>query len=213
MASRGVRNNNPGNIRKGAPWQGLASPADDGEFCCFSSPAYGIRAIARTLITYQDKRKAKDGSKIDTVQEIIERWAPESENNTKAYVAHAADALQVKRTDRVNVHDYAVMKALIKVIILHENGEQPYTDAQIDKGLVLAGIEPPTKSLSGSRTITGAQAATVGVAGTGLSDLANQIAPLVEYSEYIKYAFLALTLAGIGIAVYARWDDSRKGLR
>ena len=43
--ARGERNNNPGNIRHGAKWQGLASTQTDKDFCQFISPEYGIRAI------------------------------------------------------------------------------------------------------------------------------------------------------------------------
>ena len=53
---RGIRNNNPGNIRRnGDPWQGLAKEQNDREFFTFKSAVYGIRALARLLITYQDK--------------------------------------------------------------------------------------------------------------------------------------------------------------
>ncbi|MGL5156229.1 MAG: hypothetical protein ACRC9G_08020, partial [Aeromonas veronii] len=84
---RGIRRNNPGNIEWGSPWQGLAKPEDypADRFAAFISPVWGIRAIAITLITYQDKRKANDGSRIDSVREVVERWAPSFENNTQAY--------------------------------------------------------------------------------------------------------------------------------
>lgn len=54
---RGIRNNNPGNLEWGDPWQGLDpdGQAQDKRFVVFKDPAMGIRAIARTLITYQDK--------------------------------------------------------------------------------------------------------------------------------------------------------------
>ena len=57
-----------------------------GRFCRFETPAYGIRAMCRLFITYQDARLAKDGSRIDTVAEIIERYAPSTENDTLAYI-------------------------------------------------------------------------------------------------------------------------------
>lgn len=213
MTAKGIRLNNPGHIRKGAPWQGLNDPADDGEFCWFKTPSDGIRAIARTLITYQDKRKARDGSKIDTVEEIIERWAPPSENATTAYVAHVRQVMGLDPGETLDVHQYAVMRPLVEGIILHECGEMPYTDAQIDKGLLMAGIHPPEKSLQSSRTIKGQQAAAVGVAGSALSEAANQIAPLADYSEVLKWIFIGLTVAGIVVTVWARIDDKNKGLR
>lgn len=207
MTALGIRNNNPGNIRAGDPWQGLDDPASDGAFCRFKSPAYGIRAIARVLISYQDKHSLR------TVRGIVGRWAPESENDTRAYIAHVADALNVHPDTEIDVHDHAVMRPLVEVIILHECGTQPYAASQIDKGLVLAGVEPPQKSLQASRTIKGGQVASVGVAGTALSDAANQLAPLADYSETLKWVFIGLTVAGIALTVWARIDDKNKGLR
>lgn len=47
---RGIRNNNPGNIRRSSdPWQGLAKEQIDREFFKFKSSVYGIRALARLL--------------------------------------------------------------------------------------------------------------------------------------------------------------------
>src|SRR5882724_9398855 len=54
---RGIRNNNPGNIRPGkdSDWDGLAPQKDDGEgYLVFATPLMGLRALARTLMTYQD---------------------------------------------------------------------------------------------------------------------------------------------------------------
>src|SRR3546814_16679791 len=85
MIPRGIRLNNPGNIEHGAPWEGLDPRNRDPRFCGFVSPEYGIRAIVRVLITYYDKRRARAGSRIDTVREIVERWARAWETNTDAY--------------------------------------------------------------------------------------------------------------------------------
>lgn len=214
MSTRGIRNNNPGNIEhNGTPWQGLADPPSDGRFCRFKDPTWGIRAIARVLITYQDKRTAPDGSKIDTVSEIIERWAPPSENNTDSYARHVREVIGVDLGAQLDVHDYNVMRPLVETIILHENGVMPYSSAQIDKGLLLAGVQPPEKPLTASRTVKGGQVAGVGTLGTALSEAAQQIAPLADYSEIIKWLFLALTVAGIAWMLWARIDDKSKGLR
>src|SRR3546814_18603564 len=93
MIPRVIRLNNPGNIEHGAPWEGLDPRNRDPRFCGFVSPEYGIRAIVRVLITYYDKRRARDGSRIDTVREIVERWAPAGENNTEAYAKHVASLI------------------------------------------------------------------------------------------------------------------------
>ncbi|NYT80896.1 structural protein [Alcaligenaceae bacterium] len=145
---RGIRNHNPGNIeRTGTRWQGMALQQTDSRFIVFKSPEWGIRAIARTLITYQDKRRARDGSRIDSVLEIIERWAPPHENNTKAYARAVASALGIGPDDEtVDVYRYATMATLTQAIIRHENGPGPlggggwYAPAVIAAGLRLAGI-------------------------------------------------------------------------
>lgn len=147
---RGIRNFNPGNIRhaKGVRWQGMAASQGDSEFVQFTAPRWGIRAIARVLITYQDKRLAKDGSRIDSVREIVERWAPPTENNTEAYVLTVARAVGFDPDfEGVDVYDFEVMRSLVKSIIRHENGAGPlpggqwYGDSIIADGLMLAGIE------------------------------------------------------------------------
>lgn len=150
---RGIRNFNPGNIRhaKGVRWQGMADAQGDSEFVQFTAPRWGIRAIARILITYQDKRLAPDGSRIDTVREIIERWAPPSENNTNAYTASVARALGIGPDVGLDVYDFDVMRTLVLAIIRHENGPGPlpggkwYGESIIADGLTLAGIEREAK--------------------------------------------------------------------
>jgi hypothetical protein len=69
--------------------------AAEPRFCTFKDATWGIRALAVTLITYHDKRKARDGSPIDTVREVIERWAPPHENDTEAYINAVAKAVGV----------------------------------------------------------------------------------------------------------------------
>lgn len=148
---RGLRNANPGNIDRHphVRWQGMADDqSTDRRFVVFQSPKWGIRAIARVLITYQDKRQARDGSKIDTIREIIDRWAPPNENHTTAYAEHVARLTRIGVDEKLDVYDYSTMKALVTAIITHENGQQPYDDATIDAGLKLAGIEPPRKPLA-----------------------------------------------------------------
>lgn len=132
IGPRGIRNNNPGNIRRSATiWQGQA-PADqqtDPAFIIFLSPEYGIRAMAKVLATYRNTYGLR------TVADIINRWAPPGENNTAAYIAAVAGALGVDPFDELQADQ---QPALIKAIIRHENGVQPYSDETIQKGLALA---------------------------------------------------------------------------
>jgi len=151
---RGIRNNNPGNIeRDGTRWQGMAARQADARFVVFSDAVWGIRAIARILITYQDKRRAADGSRIDTVRKFIARWAPPVENNTDAYARTVANALGVGVDDPdIDVYDYDTMFGLVASIIRYENGMPPaslygswYSQHELERGLQLAGITSNTR--------------------------------------------------------------------
>lgn len=148
MTSRGIRNCNPGNIDRhpGVKWQGQADDqSSDPRFVVFRSASWGIRAIARVLITYQTARLARDGSRIDTIREIIDRWAPRNENQTDAYAAHVAKLTGIGIDDPIDVFDYATMFALVTAIITHENGCQPYSRPEIESGLFLADVVPDRK--------------------------------------------------------------------
>ena len=75
---RGLRNNNPGNIvLSDIPWLGKIA-GDDERFETFQTPEHGIRALSLNLLNYARKHG------LETVQDIIPRWAPASENNTVA---------------------------------------------------------------------------------------------------------------------------------
>lgn len=131
--SRGIRNNNPGNIRWGCTWQGLKvdGKEQDKDFCVFISPIYGIRALAKILINY------KKLYGLTTIGGIIHRFAPPSENNTVAYIKHVSKCLKKDSDEIIDVEHKETLLKLIKAIILHENGENPYTDDVIMKGIKL----------------------------------------------------------------------------
>lgn len=77
---RGIRNNNPLNIRIGNKWKGLKVPNTDGSFDQFISVYWGYRAAFVILRNYIRKYK------YNTVKKIISRFAPSTENNTAAYI-------------------------------------------------------------------------------------------------------------------------------
>ena len=117
---RGIRNNNPGNIRlTKIKWQGQRAAQFDPAFVEFESPVYGLRALMKVLLTYYNKYG------LDTVQSIINRWAPPVENATDHYAAHVAHRLNVKRTEALNLHDPKMLISLTQAIVLHENGWPP----------------------------------------------------------------------------------------
>ena len=82
---RGIRNNNPLNIRHSADqWQGARNEQTDKSFVQFKSLAYGYRAAWKVLQSYYERFCRQE--KPFTVRNIITRWAPPKENDTEAYI-------------------------------------------------------------------------------------------------------------------------------
>lgn len=120
MTARGIRNNNPGNIRLGSDrWQGMSAVQTDGVFIQFDSMLYGIRALIKLLMNYYNKYG------LMTVRDIISRWAPDNENNTTAYIKFVADYLGVEPDNVLNLKgDFKLYIKLAKAIALYENGSE-----------------------------------------------------------------------------------------
>jgi hypothetical protein len=130
---RGIRNRNPGNIRRsGDRWKGLAPLQSDPAFFVFEAPLWGIRAMAVILRNYQKRNGLR------SIAQIIGRWAPASENDTAGYVAAVSKAMGVDPHERLDLHHGTVLRALIAAIIRHENGQQPYDLDTIDLAIDLA---------------------------------------------------------------------------
>lgn len=134
---RGVRNNNPGNIdRTRTVWQGEDRSADalrrEPRFCVFLTPQAGFRALAKTLLTYQRKHGLR------TVRDIIGRWAPPVENNTRAYVAQVAREVGVGETEIVSFDKEVLLERLVTSIARHENGGLFWPASVIKAGVLEA---------------------------------------------------------------------------
>ena len=86
MIPRGIRNNNPLNIRRSKDqWQGLKAQQQDASFCQFETLVYGGRAAFYLLtLTYYHKYR------LYTIRKIIGKWAPPGENNTEAYIQNVS---------------------------------------------------------------------------------------------------------------------------
>ena len=84
MLPRGIRNNNPLNIRRSKDlWMGLRAQQTDSSFCQFESLEYGWRAAFYLLTrTYYHKYR------LYTIRMIINKWAPPNENQTSKYIEH-----------------------------------------------------------------------------------------------------------------------------
>ena len=128
----GIRNNNPGNIQYSVrnPWVGQIGKDARG-YAVFATPADGIRAMVITLRTYANRYG------IHTIRGIISKWAPKAGgNDTAAYIADVSQRMGIgpDQAFKVNTH----MTALVRAIIWHENGQDPYTAAVIDNGIRMA---------------------------------------------------------------------------
>lgn len=118
---RGIRNNNPGNIRKSsANWVGKIEDGTDSSFEQFDNPINGLRALMKILCSYYKKYG------LDTVRSIINRWAPPNENDTSSYVIGVADRMGVGPDVKLPVRDIPDLMNLAIAIVLHENGRPPF---------------------------------------------------------------------------------------
>ncbi len=115
--SRGLRNNNPLNIRRNkTAWRGLSPVQSDKEFFCFTSAAWGYRAAFVTLRNYRKRHG------LATLAEWIARWAPPVENDTQAYIGFVSRKAQVAAVSVVDIDDGDVMCRIVAAMSQMENG-------------------------------------------------------------------------------------------
>ena len=109
MLPRGLRNNNPLNIRRTANlWQGLSKEQNDPDFFQFESMAWGYRAAFVVLRTYRNRYG------INTVERIVRRWAPEKDgNDTEYYIRKVTVLTGLERTQIVDDQDPRTMMNLV----------------------------------------------------------------------------------------------------
>nr|DAQ33592.1 MAG TPA: virion protein [Caudoviricetes sp.] len=129
---RGLRNHNPLNIRKSSDkWQGLAAEQNDPAFCTFVSNEYGYRAAFITIRTYQTKYRCM------SISDIISRWAPNNENNTKAYVKHVAEKAGISACINVYCTNKEDMVKIVSAMAEVENGLKA-VKREVEEGYRLA---------------------------------------------------------------------------
>lgn len=116
---RGIRNNNPLNIRRsGQPWRGKIIPGTDPEFEQFDCLESGIRAAFIILRTYIKKYRC------DTPARIIARWAPASENDTKKYIEHVETISLLPRHQRLALSEKNAICRLLWAMARFECGRE-----------------------------------------------------------------------------------------
>jgi len=90
---KSIRNNNAGNIKDfGIDWRGRDKNYS-GDFVRFLSPVWGFRALAKLLINYQEKHN------LNTIAEIMSRYAPDTENPTNSYIEYIEKKLGHDKND------------------------------------------------------------------------------------------------------------------
>ncbi|ODS10165.1 structural protein P5 [Vibrio scophthalmi] len=133
MMPRGIRNKNPLNIEynKANDWEGQTGVEPEGRFARFSESVYGIRAGAKLISNYMTVHNRY------SVIDILERFAPASENHTAGYANFVASKMGVGVSERLNKTH---IPAMVTAMIQFENGVNPYTDSYINKGCKMAGV-------------------------------------------------------------------------
>ena len=118
---RGIRNNNPLNIRKGSNWKGERPIQPDQAFEEFVSMEWGIRAgikLIRNHITgFNGKRPPAN-----TIKKLISVWAPAKENNTEAYIRTVCQQTAIGRNDLLHVNDRRSIIAIARAMAYVECG-------------------------------------------------------------------------------------------
>ena len=110
---RGLRQNNPGNLRS---W---GNAPIEGGFARFESSEQGLSALAGQLMRY-------GGRGWDSIKSIISHYAPSSENDTGAYIKDVTRKMGVGAGERLNLTDPETLTRLMSAIIGHEQGQMPF---------------------------------------------------------------------------------------
>lgn len=201
--ARGIKNCNPGNIRKSKDkWQGLAERQADPAFFVFTAPVWGIRAIARILINYQDDHD------LDTPKKIVDRWAPSTENNSAAYCDDVCRRSGWKPDSKIDMQSYADCRKMVEAIIHHENGKQPYSEMEIDEGLRLAGVVKPVPASTAVSTAKDPKVIAASIVGG--ATVAQQVIGSVSgvWDSINAFGFdprILMGAGGLAVAIVAAW--------
>lgn len=138
MSNRAFRNNNPGNIRTGAKWQGLmprsqmnALQAQETEFCVFMTPMWGFRALATIFHSY-----SREGHV--TIREMISRFAPPAENDTEAYIDAVASYCGLSPDAVFDFSNSQSMASLCHAVSVHEAGAWMFKEDDLLHGVLAA---------------------------------------------------------------------------
>jgi len=152
---RGIRNNNPGNLKADVNWAFMIGEDSAGMtgggpgFAIFDDVTHGVRALAKDLTT----KINKDG--LDTIRGIVEKYAPPIQNVTSAYITSVSDDTNIGPDDQLTA-DGPTIALLVRAIINHENGESAsydyIQDSDIANGISQINLSPGQVFPPGSST-------------------------------------------------------------
>lgn len=113
--SRGLNNNNPGNIRIGGQkFIGEKDKSTDSAFRQFVTMPFGYRAMFVLLRNY-----IKSGN--NTIEKIISRYAPSNENNTTAYINAVVQGSGINPNTIIHIDDLDSLTKIIAAMSMVEN--------------------------------------------------------------------------------------------
>lgn len=121
-APRGIRNNNPLNIRKGSSWKGECPVQTDSAFEQFVSMEWGIRAAFKLLRNHISGFKGTR-PKMNTYRKIISMWAPPSENATEEYINYVCRQCNAQPSDIIDPDNKGQMVSLAREMAYVECGQ------------------------------------------------------------------------------------------
>ncbi|WP_225548132.1 hypothetical protein [Chromobacterium violaceum] len=192
LLPRGIRNNNPGNLQ----FVGQAGAAKEagaaGRFAVFDTPEAGLDAMAKQLVRYGN-------SGLTSVQSIIRKWAPSSENNTAAYAAAVAKRMGVDVGQSLDMGRPEVIRSLMDAMIVRENGYNPYARQMLDASAA-AGVNYKGGARAAAPSTAPAAAAS-GNASPSLAVTDPAQKALIDQLRSLQDAVAKLADAKIQIAV------------
>ena len=132
MSTRGIRNCNPGNLRKSKDnWRGLRKEQTDKEFFQFVTPEYGYRAMIITIRNYNRRYG------LNTVSKIINRYAPPVENHTDNYINYVAKQMGVDPNEVIDTEHKETMIEMVCAMSFVENGKKAIR-CEVERGWELS---------------------------------------------------------------------------
>lgn len=143
LNTSGYKSCNPLNVRASSDkWRGSIGQSDNG-YVIFSTPMDGIRAVATVIKNYGTKYG------INTVRDIVSRYAPASENPTDDYIANVCKGTGYQPDEKLDTKNPEVLKKLVTAMMKQEIGDVPYSEETINEGVqrALGNVTPAQQTV------------------------------------------------------------------